>query len=363
MTPHGSTAVQGERYIVSHTGLLLETGQTAIYHVMGDGDLENGLDKSHEARATAGTTNVDVPHYAANTISFTAPSTVSDTANGLATILTGDTVTIRGSTSNDGVYTVAGGGVAGSFTVNEVTIQTEAAGDYVSICKRAAMSNQTVYDQVTGLLWLRNTTTGLKWGVASDGNLVWDDAAAHFTLHGAAADLAIVVPNILRIVGGAAEVGFYHAGDALVCSGFANGVNNLTGYRVTLVAVNGADLDITLDPSNNTLIAEAAGGARDIKLCCQSAFAYAAAATQARLADYGDWRVPNITEARSILDYSLNPVTPDVVAFPSWPNGLWWTSTTDPSVTANALSALAGSGVFASLVKTSTRLVPLVRLG
>jgi len=346
-------------------GQLLETGQTVIYHVGGDGDLEKGLDKNHEARATAGTSNIDVAHYANNGIAFaaTTPGTITDVAAGLVTVLTGDTIVIRGSALNDGVYTVSTGGVAGTIRTTEATV-FEAATPYVSIAKRAALSNNVVYDRETGLIWARYTSDTLKLGDASDGELCWNDVAMHFDLHGAAADLSIVVPDTLRITGGAAEIGFYTVGDVITCSGFANAVNNLTGYEITVVAVNGADLDITLDPSNNTLIAEVAGGARDIKLCCRSAFGYAVGANVASLGGYADgWRTPNKTELGSLLDYNLNPVTPALVAFPSFPNGHVWTSTTDPSVVANAYVTAPTDGTFISTVKTATENVALVRLG
>ena len=365
MPLHGSSALIGGRYVVSHLGELLVTGEVAdTYHVADDGDLEMGMAKSHDTRATAGNADIDVPHYASSQITFTAPSTILDGAAGLATFLNADTIVVRGSSINDGVYTV---NVAGgpSFTVNEATIQTDAvAGDFVSIAKRAALSNNVVYDRVTGLLWARYTSDTLKLGDVSDGELVWNNAALHFDLHTAAADLAIVVPDTLRIVGGAAEVGFYTVGDIVKCSGFANAVNNYAGYAVTAVVVNVGDLDITLDPSNNVLIAEVAGGARDIKLVCRSAFGMAEGANVAALGGYDNgWRVPNITEMASLLDFSLNPVTPALAAFPSWPDGHVWTSTTDPSTVANAYATGATDGTFLSTVKTATENVALVRLG
>lgn len=364
MPLHGMHAREG-RFIVAHGGRLLETGETAdTYHVEDDGDLEKGLDVNRDVQAIGATSNVDVPHYANNGIDFaaTTPGTINDAGAGFASILTGDTIVVRGSDLNDGVYTVSTGGVAGVIRTTEATV-LEAAGDYVSIAKRAALSNNVVYDWVTGLMWTRYTSDTLKVGVLSDGELAWNDAALHFDLHGAAADLAMVMPgNIIRIVGGAAEIGFYTVGDIVTCSGFANAVNNYTGYVIAAVAVNGADLDITLDPSNHTLIAEAAGGARDIKLCCQSAFGYCAGANRAGLGGYTGWRVPNITEMHSLLDFSLNPVTPNVATFPSWPDGHVWTSTTDPSTTANAYATTPTDGTFTSTVKTATENVGLVRL-
>lgn len=364
MSLHGMHAREG-RFIVAHGGRLLETGETAdTYHVADDGDLEKGLDVNRDVQAIAATSNIDVPHYASDQIDFaaTTPGTINDALNGLATVLTGDIIVIRGSDSNDGVYNVSTGAVAGVIRTTEATL-LEAVGDFVSIAKRAALSNNVVYDWVTGLMWTRYTSDTLKVGILSDGELVWNDTALHFDLHAAAADLSMIMPgNIIRIVGGAAEIGFYTVGDPIVCSGFANAVNNYDGYVITAVAVNAADLDVTLEPENHTLIAEAAGGARDIKLCCQSAFAYCAGANRVGLGGYTGWRVPNITELNSLLDYSLNPVTPNVATFPSFPDGHVWTSTTDPSTTANAYVTAPTDGTFVSTVKTATENVALVRL-
>jgi len=66
-------------------------------------------------------------------ISFTSGTkTIADSNNGLANYLSGDTIWVVGSTSNDGEYTVDSGGTAASLTVDQV-LTTEAAGDTVTI--------------------------------------------------------------------------------------------------------------------------------------------------------------------------------------------------------------------------------------
>lgn len=67
------------------------------------------------------------------TIGFTsATKTIADSGSGLAFVKTGDLIQISGSASNNGYFTVATGGVAGSIVVNEVLV-TEAAGASVTI--------------------------------------------------------------------------------------------------------------------------------------------------------------------------------------------------------------------------------------
>jgi len=350
-----------------YTSLLLETGQTTCYSVFDDGDVEAGVAKAYTplvAGAYAGNSNIEVAHYAAATISFTlAGSVVADAANGLVTFLAGDTVVIKGSTLNDGVYTVAVGANPAQFTTVQALVN-ELAGAVVSLYKRTAHSNNAVDDDETGLQWSRNTSTGELIGPTSNGLLNWYDVATVFALHGAAADLSIVMPgNILRIVGGAGEVNAYHVGDLLDCAGFANAVNNFPGYYVESVTVNALDLDIVLDPSNQTLIAEAAGGARSIGLVCRSIFNYAAGARLAALSNLTDWRPPNVEELISIMDFEVPNALPDAVAFPGWPAGVVWTSTTCPAAIAQALHADFQWGRLPWGAKTTTYLTALVRLG
>ena len=367
---HGSKTIIGRRYAVMDLrGLLLETGQTLVYHVEDDGDLEHGQDKAYTTDSPGTTVAVDVPHYAANggvDFAATTPGTINDAANGFVTVLTGDTITVRGTALNDGVYVVSTGGVAGVIRTNEATL-LEAVGPCVSICKRGLQTHNMVFDRNTGLTWSQLTTKALKWGDASDGKMAWYDAVDCFTIHAAGNDLTMVPPNILRLVGGAGELGRYHAGDAIQCTVFAAAANLLPGYRVLSVAVNGADLDLVLDPANNTLVAEAlANGV--VNLVCKSAFTFAAAACESNVGGHDDWRVPNVTELMSLLEFSAGAmVVPNAAAFPGWPyvsaGGNVWSSTEDPTVGANANSYLFGAddGAFVSAVKTAMHNIAIVR--
>lgn len=65
--------------------------------------------------------------YTAATISFTqSTKTIADSGDGLAFVKTGDLIRISGSTSNDGFYTVATGGVAGSIVVDDTLVNESA---------------------------------------------------------------------------------------------------------------------------------------------------------------------------------------------------------------------------------------------
>jgi len=348
---------------------LLQTGQTTVYHAGDDGAYQKGAAKpaaSYDIKTTgsqSGTTAVDCPHYAAATLAFVAATKkITDSANGLATILTGDTIRVRGSTSNDGIYTVATGGVAGEIVTTEALVDG-IAGAYVSLYKRALPSNNTVRDLNTGLEWLRYTTGGpaLKLGPVSDGTLSWYDATKCYTLHPAAADVAMIAGNILRVTG-TDESTRYHPGDLLVCAGFANAVNNLPGYPVVSVSFTGGNTDIVLNPLGATLVAEAAAGSRSISLVCRSIFGFAAAANAVALGGFTDWRIPNDVELKNLCDMEAPTAAPEATAFPSWPlSDYFWSATTLPSSTTNAMVVYFYNGNVVSVAKAATYYCALVR--
>jgi len=344
----------------------LETdGQLTAYMVGDSGDQRKGLAKSYTVLSTgqySGTTTIDSSHYAAATIAFVeATNKITDSAGLLATVKTGDTIVVSGGTANDSVYTVVTGNVAGEIIVAEDVVD-ELAGAYVTICKRVAISNNCVLDNVTGVMYLRYTTGGpaLKVGAASDGKLCWIDATKIYTLHPAAADLQMLTTGI-KIVGGAAELPRYFAGQVLDCAGFATAVNNLPGYRVTSVAVNGADLDIGLWAGNQTLVAEAAAGARSIGLVCQSIYGFAAAANVAGVAGYSNLRIPYDLELLALRDMEAPTAAPDAVAFPAWPADYVWSSITSPSSAALAVLVYFNGGDVVGASKASPFFCALVR--
>ena len=338
-------------------GALVQTAQLTCYHIGDDGDLRPGLPQLFSVLDTgqfAGTTAIDVAHYANNGISFVAPSTINDAGAGLVTFLAADTIRVRGSAANDGVYTIAVGGVAGQIVVNEATIVNEGAGAYVTICKRSTPSNNCVIDNNSGKMWKRYNSGGPAEpiGITSNGALNWYDTLTCYTLHPAAADLQMMVTGI-KIVGGAAELPRYYVGMIIDPSGFANAVNNLPGYRVTSIAVNGADLDILLWTGNQVLIAEAAAGARDIRVVCRSIHTYCEAANAVSFGGYTDWRIPNSSEIAILRNLEAATGYPDAVAFPGWVNATNWTSNTDPSDVTAALYIYWIPGTVPPVVKTN----------
>jgi hypothetical protein len=69
-----------------------------------------------------------------STISYTAPDTITDSANGFGSFTSGDIIQIEGSTSNDGIYEVDTA-IAGTLTIIEQTLTTEASSSSSVISK------------------------------------------------------------------------------------------------------------------------------------------------------------------------------------------------------------------------------------
>lgn len=176
---------------------VLKTGQTTQYSSeLDDGFYQKGVAKAYSvltAGQYSGTTNVDLIHYTAATISFDAGTKeIRDSANGMALFKTGDIIVVTNSASNNGVFTVATGNVAAKAVVTEA-IADEAAGANVSIAKRESKSNNCVLDVNTGLMWLRDPSNyPAKMGAASDGKMEWTGVAYDIFAYCAACNTASV---------------------------------------------------------------------------------------------------------------------------------------------------------------------------
>jgi len=134
---------------------------------------------------------LDGAYYAANTITFTVlGSTITDTANGLAVFLTGDVIIISGSVSNDGIYGIATGGVAGTIVVVGALVG-EVAGATVSITTLRVEVDETASG--TYVTWVKGTDF-----------IVWPYSEDWFTRLVVKATAAKVFPTgqqLLRVTG------------------------------------------------------------------------------------------------------------------------------------------------------------------
>lgn len=174
MTGQLSALAQGKAAgTTGYTSKLLKTGQTTQRDSeLDDGYYEAGVERSYTVNTAgqySGTTNIDFAWVSANTaVSFDSGSK-EIRGTGLFTVFTtGETVVVSGSVSNNGVFTTKATVSADKLTVNEA-ITDESAGAAVTIKKREAVSNNTVLDNNTGLMWMRYAI--LKLGYAGDGRL------------------------------------------------------------------------------------------------------------------------------------------------------------------------------------------------
>jgi hypothetical protein len=90
-------------------------------------------------------------------------------------------------------------------------------------------------------------------------------------------------------------------------------------------------------------------------------FAFCAAANIAVLGGYTDWRVANIFEINSLVDYEATSAFPNSTAFPSFPGTNVGCSTTVPNGVTNTMQFNLYTGLPASTAKTTTAYCVLVR--
>lgn len=331
-------------------GVVIATGQLTAYAPGDDGSTRTGTAKSYTVNNTgaySGSTTIDVPAYAAATISFddngAGVYSILDSANLLAQFKTGDTIFVHNAATaaNCGVFTVKTGNVAGTIVVNETTIVDEAAGAVVTICKRATHSNQTAYDNnvvISGAKreWMSYTSSGEKVGPTSVGTMPWYDTTYAYTVYSSANTIQCVSSSLMRIIGGAALTQF-KVGYCYSFLGFATAMNNLTGgWECTVVAVNGADLDLTFKTYTYAYFTAEAAVGDSIKVVCNSIFAYCAACNAALVSGLADWMVSNVFDLLSLIDFEAPTSLPNATAFPSYPQYIEG-STTVPNNTSQAL--------------------------
>ena len=93
----------------------------------------------------------------------------------------------------------------------------------------------------------------------------------------------------------------------------------------------------------------------------EGVFAFCAAANAANLGNYNDWRVPNVFELASLIDYEPPNGTPDAIAFPGWTTGNVWTSTTAPDSSIAAKYIIFATGSISGAQKITNYFCALVR--
>lgn len=91
--------------------------------------------------------------------------------------------------------------------------------------------------------------------------------------------------------------------------------------------------------------------------------AYCEAARDAELGGHNDWRVPNDVELASLRNMEAPNALPDPAAFPGWSDSYYWSSTTGPINTSDAMNVYFGHGFVYPHTKSLAFFAALVRGG
>jgi hypothetical protein len=184
--------------------------------------------------------------------------------------------------------------------------------------KTHATSNACVQDKNTGLMFHREVIQS-DIGPAADGKLFWDQ----WTL-GPKTDITFTAATkIIHSVAGDFNTGACCVGRKITVSGAAQAGNNQV---VTVAAITANDMTV-----NEVIVNEGAGASVSFATVDDLIWDLKDQANAANLAGYSDWRIPNLMELMSILNFGNSSPSIDLTAFPSTPSLEHWVSTSDAS--------------------------------
>lgn len=174
------------------------------------------------------------------------------------------------------------------------------------------------------------------------------------------------------VYGGYADDGSLQKGLAkhyeILTTGQHSGTTNITLNAKTDAHSNNCVIDNNTGLMWSRYVSGSVGVSSDGKIpwttngSGEGIFAYATAANAASLAGFTDWRVANLTELLSLVNWEEVSGSPDATAFPSWPTtGIVWSSGTYKPNTTEANAFSFASSWHADISKTATQYCLLVR--
>ncbi len=366
------------------------TGQTTQYSSkLDDGYYEKGLAKRYEvltASQYSSTSNIDLIHLTAATISFSQGTKQIETATIVATITTAGNATI----------TVTAVGMANTPKAISVAVALEDTASLVAGKVRTALAadaDVSAFFDVSGATDKVVLTAKVKAANDTTMNIASADGTSVGITAAATSADTLAGDVIQKILDSANGLAIFKTGDTIVITSSTsnNGVltvatGNVAAEIVTTEALvdeaAGASVSIAkreahsnncvLDQNTGLMysryVANKMGAASDGKLPWYDAtklydiFTYCAAANAAALGGYTDWRIPNKKELDNLCNMEAPNALPDAAAFPSWPSSDWiWSATTLPVDTSYALIVIFSLGTMSNGTKVTPYFVALVR--
>jgi len=202
-------------------------------------------------------------------------------------------------------------GISHSYTV--LTTGQYAGSTNVTInSKTYAFPNACVQDNRTGLMWAR-TVPQSDIGPAEDGKLFWEQ----YTLDDETCTCNATNKTITADAGTPFDTGALCVGRIFTITG--SGAGNNGTYTVASITT----LVITVEESLN----DEASVSLDFATVGDLIWDLVDEANANELAGYSDWRMPNVVELESILDYGQVAPAIDTTVFSSAPASYTWCST------------------------------------
>jgi len=222
-------------------------------------------------------------------------------------------------------------GIAHDYTV--LTTGRYAGSINVTInSKTYAFPNACVQDNRTGLMWAR-TIPQSDIGPAENGRLFWEQ----YTLDGETCTCNATNKTITADAGTPFDTGALCVGRIFTITG--SGAGNNGTYTVASITSSVITVEESLNDEASVSLDFATVGDLIWDLVDQ--------ANANELAGYSDWRVPNVVELESILDYEQFVPATDTTVFPSTPSSIFWSSTTYRGSSGKAFGVAFSDGTVA----------------